>query len=76
MENIDQHIEIFIFENESKIQHIFDENRNRYAEIPLITQPEIFLIWYGLEYYEFSITDNWDSYFEDNDLEIIRNLWC
>ncbi|MDR0872314.1 MAG: hypothetical protein LBN27_02455 [Prevotellaceae bacterium] len=74
--NIDTEIETFIEENNLKIQHIFDDNRNRYAEITLLTQPEIFVIWYGLEKYLFSITDNWNEYFDENELEMIKTLWC
>ena len=74
--NIDSEIESFIIDNDTKILHIFDDNRNRYAEIPLLTQPEIFVIWYGLEKYLFSITDNWNCHFEESELEMIQTLWC
>jgi ppGpp synthetase/RelA/SpoT-type nucleotidyltranferase len=73
---IDSEIELFIRNSDSKIQHIFNDNRNRYADIPLLTQPEIFIIWYGLEKYLFSITDNWNNYFDESELEIIQTLWC
>lgn len=73
---IETTIEPFIEEHNSKIQHIFDSNRNRYADIPLLTQPEIFIIWYGLEKKYFSISDNWNDYFEESELEQIQTLWC
>ena len=73
---IDSEIELFIRDNDSKIQHIFNDNRSRYADIPLLTQPEIFVIWYGLEKYLFSITDNWNNHFDENELEMIQTLWC
>ncbi|GHT07594.1 hypothetical protein AGMMS49525_16750 [Bacteroidia bacterium] len=73
---IDTEINTFIEANNIKIQHIFNDNRNRYAEIPLLTQPEIFVIWYGLEKYLFSITDNWNEHFDKSELEIIQTLWC
>lgn len=75
-EEIIIHIENFILEHEAKIQHIFDDNKHRYANLPLLTQPEIFVLWYGLEKYEFSITDNWDDISSENELETIKNLWC
>lgn len=73
---INEDIELFIINNDSKIQHIFNDNRSRYAEIPLLTQPEIFIIWYGLEKYPFSITDNWNNFFDEDELEIVQTLWC
>ena len=69
-------IEPFILENDVKIQHIFNDNRNRYAQIFWLTQPEIFVIWYGLEKFYFSITDNWDYFFDPEELKIIQTLWC
>lgn len=73
---IDAEIEPFILGNDAKIQHIFNDNRNRYAEIPWLTQPEIFVIWYGLEKFSFSITDNWNDFFDQGELEMIQTLWC
>ena len=73
---INTDIELFINEYEAKIQHIFNDNRNRYAEIPLLTQPEIFVIWYGLEKYAFSVTDNWCDFGDEDELETIKTLWC
>lgn len=74
--SVNINIEAFITENDSKIKHIFNDNRNRYADIPLLTQPEIFVIWYGLEKFTFSITDNWDNLSDQDDLDIIQTLWC
>ena len=67
-------IELFITENNQKIQHIFNDNRNRYADITFLTQPEIFVIFWGLSNSRFSITDNWC--FDEEELESIQNLWC
>jgi putative GTP pyrophosphokinase len=68
-------IESFITKNEAKIQRIFDENRRRFFEIPFLTQPEIFLVWYGLEEYLFSIEDNWENDFDKSELDQIATLW-
>ena len=68
-------IEKFIKENKLKIQRIFDENKCRYFEIPFLTQPEIFLIWFCLDKFPFSITDNWSNDFDRFDLEQIITLW-
>ncbi len=73
-EKINSEIESFISNNDIKLQHIFDENRNRYAELPLLTQPEIFVIFWGLTNNRFhSIQDNWC--FDDDELESIQTLW-
>ena len=71
---IETEIESFITDNDQKIQHIFKDNRNRYADITFLTQPEIFVIFWGLSNRRFSITDNWC--FDENELESIQNLWC
>lgn len=68
-------IEAFIKTNEEKIQRIFSENMERYFEIPLLTQPEIFLIWFSLERFPYSITDNWIDDFDNEELEQIKTLW-
>jgi putative GTP pyrophosphokinase len=72
---ISSEIEQFISANELKIQNIFNENRSRFFEIPFLTQPEIFLVWYGLEKYLFSIEDNWQNNFDKTELEQIATLW-
>lgn len=68
-------IESFIITNKEKIQLIFEENRIRYFEFPFLTQPEIFLVWFGLDKFSFSIEDNWQNDFELYELEQIKTLW-
>ena len=68
-------IEDFILTNEIKIQRIFKESKERYFEIPFLTQPEIFLVWYCLENFSFAIKDNWVNDFDPSELEQISNLW-
>jgi ppGpp synthetase/RelA/SpoT-type nucleotidyltranferase len=70
-----KNIDSFISDNEKKIKRIFRENAKRFYEISFLTQPEIFVIWYGLAEYPFSITDNWNNDFEAEDLEQIQILW-
>ena len=71
MKNIDS----FINANHDRIKDIFQENRNRYYEIPFLTQPEIFIIWYALDTFPFSIRDNWNNDFDPEELEQIEALW-
>lgn len=68
-------IEHFIELNDEKVQQIFEENKIRYYEISFLTQPEIFVIWFGLEKFPFSIEDNWHNDFESFELEQIKTLW-
>lgn len=68
-------LESFIKANEKKIERIFEENKKRYFEIPFLTQPEIFLIWFCLEKFSYSITDNWVDDFDSDELEQITTLW-
>ncbi len=74
-EYIFDNIETFISANSNKISNIFTENKNRYYEIPILTQPEIFLIWFALEYFEFSIIENWEDNFALSELEQVALLW-
>lgn len=74
-ENVYNEIEKFITSNEEKIKTIFLENKERYYLIPLLTQPEVFVIWYSLKHFQFSIIDNWPNDFDLNELEQIANLW-
>lgn len=72
-EKINTGIENFIIQNDQKLKHIYVDNRSRYADIPFLTQPEIFIIFWGLTNCPFSITDNWC--FDEDELNLITNLW-
>lgn len=75
IQTVFKEIDDFIQTHDKKIQRIFDENRNRFFEIPFLTQPDIFFIWFCLEKFPFSITDNWDTNFVNFELEQIQTLW-
>ncbi|HPI86486.1 MAG TPA: hypothetical protein PLR01_08930, partial [Bacteroidales bacterium] len=68
-------IENFIKINSDKIQQIFAENEGRFYEIPLLTQPEIFIIWYCLNKFPYSFKDKWEDNFDADELEQIEILW-
>lgn len=68
-------IENFISTNEKKIVQIFETYRGRFHELLMLTQPEVFIIWYMLVNNPFTIEDNWDNDFDIEDLEEIRTLW-
>ncbi|MFV8269507.1 hypothetical protein ACNQGP_06145 [Flavobacterium sp. GT2N3] len=73
--NLIENIENFISDNEKKIISIFNTYRGRFHEILLLTQPEIFIIWYMLRNTPFTIEDNWDNDFDIEDLNQIKTLW-
>lgn len=75
VQSVFKELESFIKTSEEKIQRIFEENKSRYFEIPFLTQPEIFLIWFCLEKFSYSITDNWVDDFDNDELEQIITLW-
>jgi putative GTP pyrophosphokinase len=68
-------IDKFILKNDEQLKQIFEENRIRYHEIDILTQPEIFIIWYCLDNFKFALTDNWHDEFDWTELEKAANLW-
>lgn len=68
-------IDSFIVANDVKIKQIYEDNKARYYEIPVLTQPEIFVVWYAIENFFFSVDDNWRNDFDENELEQMQNLW-
>lgn len=65
----------FADSNAEKISHIFsDYSAYSYYNFILL-QPETILIWYLLENFEYSVTDNWGRYFDTDDLELIKSAW-
>ncbi len=73
--NLIDELKEFISENETKIQRIFEENKNRFFDILFLTQPEIFFIWYILEKEPYTLEDNWENHFMFDDLEQTKTLW-
>lgn len=73
--NLLHNIESFILTNEKKIENIFNQNRSRFYELILLTQPEVFIIWYMLENNYYVLNDKWENDFDIEDLEQIKNLW-
>ncbi|OAD91461.1 hypothetical protein A7A78_02905 [Aequorivita soesokkakensis] len=74
-EYIFEKIEEFIKINDEKIKRIFEENEIRYHLIPLLTQPEIFLIFYMLENHEALLEKTFSNDLEYNELETIMGIW-
>jgi len=74
-QNLDEKLDEFLSENHDQFKHIFDENRSRYYEIDILTQPDIFIIWFCLENFKFALTDNWHDEFDWIELEQAATLW-
>jgi putative GTP pyrophosphokinase len=74
-QHLNRDIESFITISEEKIKTIFDDNRIYFLSSPYLSQPEIFVIWYALEFFQFYITAKWLDYFDYQDLEDIANWW-
>lgn len=68
-------IDEFLTENDEQFKQIFEENRIRYHEIDILTQPEIFIVWYCLDNFKFALTDKWRDEFDWTELEQAANLW-
>lgn len=68
-------IDSFIDNRDLELTQLFSDNRFRFHQIDIITQPEIFVIWYCLEKFYFEITDNWADHFDQKDLEDAAVLW-
>jgi putative GTP pyrophosphokinase len=79
--NIDQQqkllksIESFITENNDKITQVFNDNRIRFYEMPFVSQPEIFIVWFFIEKFYFEIKDNWENDFDISELDQTAVLW-
>lgn len=75
IQKVQTEIDSFIANNENKIQKIFESNKSRFFEIPILSQPEVFLLWFCLEYFPYSITDNWQDDFDIEEIEQVQTLW-
>ena len=65
----------FIQNNEQKIIKIFKTNRHRFYKLSYITQPEIFIIWFCLENFLFTIEGIYANEFDEDELEQIKAIW-
>lgn len=75
IQNVITEIDKFIQKHNKKIEKIFDKNRDRFFEIPILSQPEIFLLWFCLEKFPYAITDNWSNDFDLGEIEQVKTLW-
>jgi len=39
-------------------------------------QPEVIFVWFLLDKCEFKLIENWETFFDEAELELIKNAWC
>ena len=74
-ESLNNEIISFINLNEIKITKIFNSNKPLFYKMPFLTQPEIFIIWYGLEKFMFKMENIFANEFDNDELDDIKALW-
>lgn len=65
----------FLITKEMKIDKILAERKKESAEIPYLSQPEIFLIFYLIENEMYFLKDAWEESFYVDDLDKMCNYW-
>lgn len=65
----------FVNENEAKLEHIFKENKIRFHKILVLTQPEIFLIFYMLDHHTATLEYIYANKLDYNELESLIGIW-
>ncbi|OPY39193.1 MAG: hypothetical protein A4E35_00427 [Methanoregula sp. PtaU1.Bin051] len=69
-----QEIDDFIHKNRKKIEFISNERRGEISN-PLITQPEVLLIFYLIEFDRAGLRDRWGDHFNYKYLEDLSTWW-
>lgn len=65
----------FINSNYSKLETIYKNHFSRVYEYPILSQPEVFIIWFLLEKQPYSVKDNWSSHYNEDELEFLESIW-
>lgn len=74
-EDMLQKLESFIGDNNEKLYHIFNNNRIRYHQIPYLTQPEVFLVFYLIEKKPSQLENIYIEKLDMNELEHLQTIW-
>lgn len=75
LKDINISLDSFVQKNDKKIKTIFIENRQAFKINIFLSQPRIFLIWYLIEKFEFILKDNWQNYYNIDDLNELVIWW-
>jgi ppGpp synthetase/RelA/SpoT-type nucleotidyltranferase len=65
----------FVSENDEKLERVFDNYSSKFHQIPFLTQPEIFLIFYMLEKHESTLEEIFVNDLDNDELEKIKGIW-
>lgn len=65
----------FITDNDEKLSRVFSENKMRFHKIPVLTQPEIFLIFYMLDKHESVLEQIYSNELDFEELERLKGIW-
>lgn len=71
-EKFDQWAEL----NSERITNIFSDYKNSLYKGYLILQPETLLFWFLLDKHFYTIKDNWNLFFNDQDFDHIKAAWA
>lgn len=61
--------------NDSKLKNLFDENMIRFHKIPVLTQPEIFLIFYMLDNHLSLLESIYVNELDEDELNTLKGIW-
>lgn len=65
----------FVSVNEARVKQIFAERQEELKSNIFLSQPEIFIIWYMLEYKEHGLISIWQKYFDIQELHDLSIWW-
>jgi putative GTP pyrophosphokinase len=69
-------VEEFVSGKEESIIEVYNQEDIKQNEhYWLITQPEVFLVWFCIDNYFYVIRDNWGQYFDFEEFEFLVTIW-
>jgi putative GTP pyrophosphokinase len=73
--SLTENVLLFVTENDKKIENIFKNYSNKFFRNPILTQPEIFLIFYMMDYHISTLEDIYTNELDYEELEKIKGIW-
>ena len=59
----------------SNFVEVFNERKDEFKYNTFLSQPEILLIWYFIEKEEFKLTNEWQKYYDIEELKDLAIWW-